>query len=547
MIRVPFSFKFFLILLFTCFAGKEALSQCSTVYPFSFNCPLPAAGLNAALTPVHVPDNATLKLASVLNYQGAVIRDGFYTAGDSPEVLFTGLSGNCAANSLVNDNGSCVDVTVSGGGSWKASSSENSADLRQWGVKFDDSTDNSTALQSALNWMVTGHVLRCPDQTLPARFGTALASTFTSQTASASLFGPGSDLCVLKYTGTSTAITVTHNSTNGKRNSTHWRDFTLCTTQTGSGTGIKLVETAFAAGQIAMNDFTTVVFRGCDGWGVTNYWAQAIDVQGVSIIDFRGISIIGGSAVLGNGVSLSGNAGIGLYGFQYNFSGVNINNQLTPISIGELIQGVTITGGSNLTNVGTGVNVTSGNGTDQLVVANSQFNCISVCISSQMGDVFIHDNYFILSANNAIAINTAATNGLHISHNVYRNGGAFTGLVGEIIGLGIPGVYNIIDHNTYWSLAYARAYTVAGNYPDQVDGNVYYSLTNAFPLLFSGVTALTDQSLPFASASPCTAALLDRKQRFNNSNTAVWGATVAGGGANDVWARCNTNWNVMGK
>jgi hypothetical protein len=136
MIRVPFSSKILIGLLLTFVISNQALSQCSTDYPFDPHCPLPTAGLNAALTPVHVPDNATLKLTSVVDHQNAVFRDGFYLRGDAgPPLLFTGLVGNCVANGLVDNGGLCVDVDVSaGGGSWKASVLSTGVDPAQFGL-----------------------------------------------------------------------------------------------------------------------------------------------------------------------------------------------------------------------------------------------------------------------------------------------------------------------------------------------------------------------------------------------------------------------------
>jgi len=44
-----------------------------------------------------------------------------------------------------------------------------------------------------------------------------------------------------------------------------------------------------------------------------------------------------------------------------------------------------------------------------------------------------------------------------------------------------------------------------------------------------------------------TAPVAGELVNFSDSNTAVWGATVAGGGANRVLARYNgTNWTVVG-
>jgi hypothetical protein len=59
------------------------------------------------------------------------------------------------------------------------------------------------------------------------------------------------------------------------------------------------------------------------------------------------------------------------------------------------------------------------------------------------------------------------------------------------------------------------------------------------------VELLTPQA--FASLTACSSALEGALAEVNNSNTATWGATIAGGGTNKVMAHCNgANWTVAG-
>ena len=52
----------------------------------------------------------------------------------------------------------------------------------------------------------------------------------------------------------------------------------------------------------------------------------------------------------------------------------------------------------------------------------------------------------------------------------------------------------------------------------------------------------------FATTTACAAGLEGGITVVTDSNTAIWGATIAGGGANRVLAYCNgTNWTVAGK
>ena len=61
----------------------------------------------------------------------------------------------------------------------------------------------------------------------------------------------------------------------------------------------------------------------------------------------------------------------------------------------------------------------------------------------------------------------------------------------------------------------------------------------------AGTSLYTPQA--FSSLATCTASLEGGVAEVNNSNTATWGATIAGGGTNKVIAHCNgANWTVMG-
>jgi hypothetical protein len=80
-----------------------------------------------------------------------------------------------------------------------------------------------------------------------------------------------------------------------------------------------------------------------------------------------------------------------------------------------------------------------------------------------------------------------------------------------------------------------------------VSGNVYNGSTGG-PATAGENTWLDDQPLLFSQVSPCTNALRGRQQQISDSNTAVWGAAVAGGSNNFVVAQCNgSSWTVVGK
>src|SRR5256885_6322093 len=74
------------------------------------------------------------------------------------------------------------------------------ADVRQWGVKFDGSTDNSAALQAAFTWAAKGNVLVLPAASACALFSTPITAT-VGNGVSATIIGGGQDASCLTYTG----------------------------------------------------------------------------------------------------------------------------------------------------------------------------------------------------------------------------------------------------------------------------------------------------------------------------------------------------------
>lgn len=76
-----------------------------------------------------------------------------------------------------------------------------------------------------------------------------------------------------------------------------------------------------------------------------------------------------------------------------------------------------------------------------------------------------------------------------------------------------------------------------------IDQGIIIGTSTADP----GASAALFTPQAFVSLTACAAGMEGAVAEVNNSNTATWGATIAGGGANKVLAHCNgTNWTVMG-
>src|SRR5579884_2799361 len=108
----------------------------------------------------HVATNAALSAAATTDYPNGVWRDSVASEGDAPPLFYYPSGSACSLNTGNGDNGS--QVKSSDGKCWLGVFPDAGADVREWGVKFDNSTDNSTALQAAFAWWAQGNILRLP-------------------------------------------------------------------------------------------------------------------------------------------------------------------------------------------------------------------------------------------------------------------------------------------------------------------------------------------------------------------------------------------------
>jgi hypothetical protein len=467
-----------------------------------------------------------------------VLRLGVNVVGDAPISWWKQQAGTCASHSMVSDVGSCNNA--SDGNSFYAVFDTTGGDVRQWGVKFDSSTDNATALQAAFTWLAKGNKLSIYPSVFQARFSTAITATLSSN-SSVTLVGAGADASVLGYTGSGTGITLTLQD---QGSSVHLRDFSLCTTQVNTATGLNLVQSATVTVPIAPVSDVSITLRGCDGYGVTDYWATAMTVTGVSYINFAPnffVQGLGSTNEGGVGIHFTG-ASSSLASVVYNFYGAIFNNLTTGTTIDQWYQGFVFSG-TNWTHVGTCVSVTSGVGTDGLNIADSQCNPTLVGVQANIATVIIHDSQFILGANNTKAIYLPNTNMFALNNNVISNAASLTGLVGiradsELI----PGV---ISGNTYNNIAVPLEYST-NSFLDTVYGNKYVGGSGTSLTTLASATALSDMSQTQAQLPTCNASTLHREAYITNSTGNTFGASLgSSAGSQNVKAVCNAfTWSV---
>src|SRR6185312_8580045 len=128
-------------------------------------------GYDTVRTAPHLATNALLAAASTLNYPNGVWRDDYASGVGAPALFY--LPADACPYSTGADGSTCV--ASSNSKFWVAQVPAAGLDLREWGVKFDGSTDNSTALGNVFAWLVLGNRGVIPAAASAAKFGSAIS------------------------------------------------------------------------------------------------------------------------------------------------------------------------------------------------------------------------------------------------------------------------------------------------------------------------------------------------------------------------------------
>jgi hypothetical protein len=306
-------------------------------------------------------------------------------------------------------------------------------DLREFGDVPDDTTDNSTAMQNALTWAATsgGTLLIPPGTTYYAVGPTATLPA----NATVTFQGQGPNLSLLRPASGQNGLTLLSGTA---QSSIHVDGIGFLASGAGAGDAIH-----FTANGATVFSQTTVIsnatFRGADGYGASDYWANGFYTDLVSNINFLNDTFYGTNGTYhGTGINLAGGTGLGVI---YNVSASNFQALNKGINLGNNIQGLTISQG-NFTPDNYGVYVGPGlSGLDQISVVASQFNQNTVGIdllSPVVNVVLSGGNLFSVNATNETAIYIAEADQCSITGNAI-NGINFT-IPSSAIGIDIEGV-----------------------------------------------------------------------------------------------------------
>ncbi|WP_261505717.1 beta strand repeat-containing protein [Burkholderia multivorans] len=238
-------------------------------------------------------------------------------------------------------------------------------------------------------------------------FSGAVTYTMPTNSASITIKGAGQDVSKLVWAaGGGMKINFITDA-----NSVHIRDLTFATGTTNTGNAIYLNQTAantsYSTNTIP-SDISYVTVRGNDGYQQTDYWANAVNVFGISNVNFISDTFIGASAEHGVGILLAGD--VNRVPVQFNIIGGIFSGLQYGLYYGAYTQGVSVTA-SNFTNDGEGIHAT-GAGLDQLTVIASQFNAASVGINltSALLQTMIYGNLFLLqTSSNGIYLNPSSS------------------------------------------------------------------------------------------------------------------------------------------
>lgn len=269
-------------------------------------------------TPAAMPTNTALQGAATITYPGGLWRDTFGNGNGAPPLFYRPSNAACTLNAGNGDNGG--QVKSADGKCWLAVFPNGVADVREWGAIGDGVTNNTTAIQAAVNYAIGyagGLALAVPP-------GTFMHNTVTVEGLNLRIQGAGKDKTVFKPLTSGTVPWQIGNPSdpNPWFGTFHWttggiyfKDLTFDST----GKAIADVQLAPSAQQVT---FDTINFVGDvasytlvddlsdeptylnDNWYCTNNtsWALVFDTWGHNQHITGGL-IQGGSAGFGSGCS----------------------------------------------------------------------------------------------------------------------------------------------------------------------------------------------------------------------------------------------------
>lgn len=304
--------------------------------------------------------------------------------------------------------------------------------ILSYGGVGDGSTDNTSAFKSLLSAAPAG---RACAYFPPGKyvFSANISYALPNAAASITIKGAGSDVTELSWTA-GDGISLTFASS---LNSFHIRDMSLSTSTVNAAVAFKVIQDAKNGNPAnsAISDISGVTIRGADGYASAQYWATGVDLFNVSNVNFINDNFAGQVGTYG-----TKGTGIYLHGtgdnppVQFNVTSSSFYGLGVGISYGAWVEGLSVAQ-SNLTGLGYGIYVPpSIEGTDQLTVTGSQFNCnlAGIIENTQVSNTMVSGNLFIVPTN-AIGIYLPISYAYAIVGNTINDAGGSTNTNGIVV------------------------------------------------------------------------------------------------------------------
>lgn len=345
-----------------------------------------------------------------------------------------------------------------------------------YGGSGNGSTSNNAAWNAAIAASVSDQVcLYFP----PGTYAFASQPSWTAPHTYSSILvrGDSAEVAQLVFPSAISGLLL---QTLANSNSIHVRDLSIRTSGIGNANGLILRNTGgFGANGGAASDITNVAFYGSDCVACTDYWQNALVLDGISVVSMDKVKIVGqptggGTTGLGNAVFIESSGGFPAVVFNIN-SGSEFDYVNQALLIGDWIQGITINQ-TNMTGVTTGISVPSGetHGLDQLLMTNTQINAEdnAVNIQSPFNHVgFVNDYFIVPGSGNAILNNNTSTTDIANSFFLNIGGGGGNAVV---MGTYNAGLSSIIG-NTFEGGFTTAIFLQSGSHLVTVGTNTYSS------------------------------------------------------------------------
>jgi hypothetical protein len=381
----------------------------------------------------HVATNAALTAATIAAYPHGVWRDDFAADNGAPPLFYRPSGSNCTLNSGAGDNGG--QVAANGVGCWLAAFPAPGIDIREFGAVATGTNDSGPAISAAMS-VAGGATVLVPAGTFKCNSQISLAMPaggFTIQ-------GKGSALSTLYFPTTSgLALTMA----DGNR-APHIRDLTLLTGAVGTSTGITITQNSASFDTTEIADITNVTLKGNDGLTFTKYWSTGIVLNNVSYLNSYGLSIIGAAGA--TGISATANSTTPSY--ISNFTSANFENIGVGITLGNWVQGITVSQSNFGGSIGISVPSSVSTGQVQLTLLGNQWNDTAAAVDSEgpFADIMFHDNLVLApSGGTGIIIGNATRVSIQNNHFVALDVG--TGKAIDIKSTGGLGLGGIVSGN----------------------------------------------------------------------------------------------------